>query len=29
MVFLVCGAAGTLLFAACWGAKAHGYETAR
>ncbi len=26
LVFLVCGVAGTLLFACCWNAKAHGYH---
>ncbi len=26
LMFLVCGLIGTLLFAACWNAKAHGYE---
>jgi phosphoglycerate transporter family protein len=26
LVFLICGAAGTLFFALCWGAKAHGYD---
>jgi OPA family glycerol-3-phosphate transporter-like MFS transporter/OPA family sugar phosphate sensor protein UhpC-like MFS transporter len=26
MVFFVCGVIGTLLFACCWQAKAHGYH---
>jgi OPA family glycerol-3-phosphate transporter-like MFS transporter/OPA family sugar phosphate sensor protein UhpC-like MFS transporter len=28
MVFVACGVLGTLVFAACWAAKSHGYETA-